>query len=347
MQDNPYTTLFGMEPGEPISRINEIVDVVSKFESPKGNSRVFVISGVRGSGKTVFLSQISKTLSAKSEWVVVDISPDSDMLASLASQLYDKCRIKRLFVKTGLNLSFNGVGFSIESGKPISSVDSVLDLMFAELIKQNKRVLITVDDVANNPSMRVFAHGFQRFLREGFPVYLLMSGVYNNINNLERSKTMTFLVRAPRVELGHLHLPAIASSYQSVLGLETAVAIEAAKLTKGYAFAYQVLGSILFDNGGRLDKSCIREFDTIMDQAAYSFIWDELGEGEKRLVLTMDDGINDVGALCTKLSLSLSALSPIRARLIKRGVLHSPGYGQLTFALPRFYEYVQTVAQWL
>jgi predicted AAA+ superfamily ATPase len=35
---------------------------------------VYVITGVRGSGKTVFMTDISRTLAKDKRWVVVDLS---------------------------------------------------------------------------------------------------------------------------------------------------------------------------------------------------------------------------------------------------------------------------------
>ena len=344
MGNNPFTPSFWGNPGVPISRGRTTSDALAKFVLPESNCHVLTISGVRGSGKTAFLYHISKTLSADSGWAVVDINPHSDMVKSFCSLLRDECLLGHLFGGNASSLSFDG-DVMVKNGKPIRGVEPVLVAMLVELRKQKKKVLVTVDNVVNGPSLRAFVDVFQRLLLKRLPVYLLANGTYANIKVLEHWKIIPFLVGALRVDLEPLFLPSIMWSYQSVLGLEIAAAAEATKLTKGYAFAYQALGSILFDNGGRLDKPSVREFDEMMARAAYPFVWGELGGSEKRFVLAMDGGANNTGILCAKLGMSQSNFSSIRARLIKRGVLLSPGYGLIEFALPRFYKYVQAAAQ--
>ena len=203
MGNEACTTLFGTSPSQEISQTDIIADVVAKFESRRASFRVFFVYGPREYGKTMFLSRISNAFAGKDDWIVIDVNPGVNMLESLAFQLYDECNAEHLFANAEVNLSRNENAFLLE-GEHVASVDTVLEIMLTELRKQKKKVLITVDGVTNNSYMRVFAHAFQRFLREDFLVYLLMSGLYNDIHNLERAKTMTFLARAPRIELGPL-----------------------------------------------------------------------------------------------------------------------------------------------
>ena len=49
------------------------------------------------------------------------------------------------------------------------------------LAKKNKKVIITIDEVTANTDMRIFASQFQIFMRKEYPVYLIMTGLYENI----------------------------------------------------------------------------------------------------------------------------------------------------------------------
>ena len=55
-------------------------------------------------------------------------------------------------------------------------------------------------------------------------------------------KTLTFLYRAPKIELRPLNIGMIAEKYKSIFELTDEEATEMAKETRGYPFAFQVLG---------------------------------------------------------------------------------------------------------
>lgn len=71
---------------------------------------------------------------------------------------------------------------------------------------------------------------FQILVRNDLPVFLLMTGLYDNIKNLQDEKTLTFLYRAPRINLEPLNLNLIALKYQEVFNLTEAEAKKMAML---------------------------------------------------------------------------------------------------------------------
>ena len=46
--------------------------------------------------------------------------------------------------------------------------------------------MITIDEVTNNEYMQIFAGSFQIFVRQDFPVFLLATGLYENIDEYEQ-----------------------------------------------------------------------------------------------------------------------------------------------------------------
>ena len=57
--NNPFELTFGLKPSNYISRLKQSEEIISNFKSSTGN-KSFIITGVRGTGKTVMLSHISK-----------------------------------------------------------------------------------------------------------------------------------------------------------------------------------------------------------------------------------------------------------------------------------------------
>ena len=67
--------------------------------------------------------------------------------------------------------------------------------------------------------MKVFANAFQIFVRQDLPVYLIMTGLYENIYELQNQKSLTFLYRAPKIQLQPLNIGTMTENYQKVFEL--------------------------------------------------------------------------------------------------------------------------------
>ena len=337
---NPFDITFGKEPYNIISRKGDLAPVYHSFSDEQPNSQVYILTGIRGSGKTVAMTTISEDYRKMDKWVVVELNSEGDMLEQLASKLIDEGHLKKLFLKGEFQFSFQGISFSLKGGETINNVSSLLKKEFEYLKKKNVRVLITVDEAVSSPNMRYFTQEYQILLRNGFPVFLLMTGLYQNIYSLTKSKGNTFLLRAPKINLTPLNLLSIQGSYSKIFGLTLEQASALAKFTKGYAFAYQLLGNILFEKGKKeLDEEVIEEFDETIYERAYSLIYLELSETEKNVVDKVAQGTKNEGIL-KDLALSPSQLSNIKNSLAKRGIIEDKR-GEFVFALPRFKEVIE------
>ena len=56
--ENPFTLTFGQKPVEFISRTDQIGKIINTFDMENPSNVVYMIAGVRGSGKTVSLAVI-------------------------------------------------------------------------------------------------------------------------------------------------------------------------------------------------------------------------------------------------------------------------------------------------
>lgn len=337
-KNNPFDLRFGLKPDNLVSRINETGLIIEEFSAEKPSNGVYLITGPRGSGKTVLMSTIFNHFKDESNWVTVDPGPKDDILSNVASMIYDNGKMKRLFAETEFSFSFQGVGFSIKGKTPVSSVYSLLVRMFEYLKKKGQRVLIAIDEADNSDQIKYFIQAYQSLMRQDFPIFLVMTGLYENIYKLQEDKSLTFLYRAPKIFLGPLDMGAMASKYCQYLSVDRSKGIELAKFTKGYAYAYQVLGHILYRKGNaEIDQSVLDEFDQSLAENVYKKIFFDMSEKDKRIVLSFKtpDPIK-VSEICDKTGYSINYLSVYRDNLIKTGVVHSPSYGYLQLTLPRF-----------
>ena len=143
-----------------------------------------------------------------------------------------------IFRKARINLSFWGFGIEINGEPPITNIETAIVRMLESLKKHNKRILIAVDEVTNNENIRVFAATFQFLIRQELPIFLIMTGLYEYIYELQNEKSLTFLYRAPKTIMQPLNTTAMASRYAEVFSIEKESAYEMAVMTKGYPFAF-------------------------------------------------------------------------------------------------------------
>lgn len=342
---NPFSTTFGLEPANYIQRLEENERILNDFTSETPSNYVFLITGVRGSGKTVMLTNISNELAKRNDWIVVDSGPKLNLLENIASELYENGKMKHLFLKAEFNFSFQGVSFSLKGQNPISSVLSLLKKMLEHVKGKGKRVLITLDEVDNSSEMKYFIQTYQSLIRQGYPLMLLMTGLYENVSRLQDDKSLTFLYRAPKIQLGALPLQIISSNYKQHLDVDDETSVELAKLTNGYAYAYQVLGFLLYESGEKkITNDLLNKYDQYLFEYVYEKIFSELSAKEQEILLSMrDKGKVDIASLRENTGLDTKNISVYRNRLMRKGLVVSPCYGYLEFALPRFDEFLKTM----
>ena len=58
-EHNPYSLVFGKEPAQFISRMMQTKSVEDAFLNEVAPQQIFMITGVRGGGKTVFMTDLA------------------------------------------------------------------------------------------------------------------------------------------------------------------------------------------------------------------------------------------------------------------------------------------------
>ena len=244
---NPFTLSFGKKPLQYISRIVQTNQVIEEFCAKQPSNQIFMLTGVRGSGKTVMMTNLAAELRKIPDWIVVELNPTRDLLQSLAAKIYSLPEMHTRFLSAKFDFSAFGLGVSVENAAPVTDIENALELMLAEINKAGKRLLVTIDEVTNSEYIRVFASAFQIFIREEYPIFLIMTGLYENIYDLQNDKALTFLYRAPKIMLEPLNYTAIRKNYMDIFEIEITQAEKMTELTKGYPFAFQVLGYLYWE----------------------------------------------------------------------------------------------------
>lgn len=169
---------------------------------------------------------------------------------------------------------------------------------------------------------------------------VLMTGLFDNIRRLQDEKTLTFLYRAPRLDMKPLNIGIIADNYRKNLDLDDSEALRMAKMTLGYPFAFQVFGYFAWRYGS-LSGRAISECKQYLDDYAYEKIWSELSQGGREVVRAIAEAsssrVRDVRKVA---QMSTNQFNPYRNRLVKKSIVDGTTYGHVSFALPLFDRYV-------
>ena len=343
---NPYAISFGRIPNQYISRSLLIDEIVDTLNSETIDEQAFKLTGIRGTGKTVTMTAIERELASDDRWIVVDLRSNGDITNDLMAGLYSEVSFITKYVDAELNLSAFGIGLNISKKSPISSTDSALKKILTQVKKKKKRVFIAIDEVRKTDALVDFIQEFQILIREEFPIYLLVAGLYEDLDSIENTDGLTFFLRAEKYEMKPLNINVIRENYKETLGLTEKVAGELAEMTKGYAFAYQAFGKYMWETKSRnITGTVLALVDEALSEKVYDKIWSELTPKDKWFLgfIVQKDTMN-ASELLELTHKQHNEWSEPRRRLIEKGIIDGSTRGVITLRLPRFREYVEAKA---
>ncbi len=349
---NPFTTTFSKNPGFSYVSTEQTDEILENFMYENPSESVYKITGVRGSGKTVILAKIEEEMKkdefATNGWIVFDVSPARDLLGQIAAMLqkegYGKKSSKGKSVSISANVLGTGGGISLSSENENLFFDIGVEIeeMLKVVQKKGKKILIGIDKVSKTKEMIQFASEYGKWLRNAYPVYLVCTGLYENIMEVSNVKNLTFFRRATTIKTEKLNFVRMSEMYRRLLKINLEEARQMAKLTKGYAYAFQELGSLYFKkHEDETLENLIPNLKSELFAYSYEKIWEELTEADRFLVrlLTEKDEYKREEVLLL-MGEKAGSYSMYRDRLLKKGILESR-QSYISFSLPFFVDYVK------
>ncbi len=341
--DNPFTISFGLKPIAYISRLADTNQIINTFSSDNPFTHTYIIMGVRGSGKTVLMANITKHLHDKNDWIIIRLNPEMNLLESLNAKLYHIKGIADRFSVQSFSVSAAGFASAeMQKQTPVLDVETSIEEALVKRKENKKKVLIAIDEISNTKMMREFAHTLQMLLSDELPVFLLMTGLFKNASDLQNNKNLTFLYRVPKIILEPLSLYDIRDTYKTVLELSDDQAREMAILTKGYPFAFQTLRYLYWESVDKDMKQIIYQYDKYLRDFVYEKLWSELSPLDQKLIreIAKSGGRINTELLRKNLNMDSKMVSVYKNRLKQQGIISYPARGEVVFVLPRFTEFV-------
>ena len=349
---NPFTTTFSKAPEYTYIATHKTDEILENYSYDSPSESVYKITGVRGSGKTVILAKVEEELRSEwnreKGWLVFDLNPTRDMLGQIAAMLhkegFGKSGTKNRSVSVSATVlgTGGGVGYASEKEDIFFDIGVEVESMIQQAQEKGKKILIGIDEVSKTSEMIKFASEYGRWLRANYPVYLVCTGLYENIQEVSNVKNLTFFRRATTIKTEPLNVVRMSEMYKSKLNIETSEAREMAKCTKGYAYAFQKLGALYFKkkNTEVLDD-LIPDLKAELFAYSYEKIWEEMTETDRFLIsLITEKKEYKREEVLGLMGERAGNYSVYRDRLIKRGILEAR-QAYISLALPFFADYVK------
>lgn len=348
---NPFTTTFSKTPESTYIHTNMIDEILENFSYDNPSESVYKITGVRGSGKTVILAKVEEELKSSqskySDWLVFDVNPTRDILGQIAAMLV-KEGYGSVDKTTGVNISATvlgsggGFGYTKATNDAFFDIGVEIELMVQAVQKKGKKILIGIDEVSKSEEMIKFASEYGKWLRAGYPVYFVCTGLYENIQELCNVKNLTFFRRATTIKTEPLNMIRMTEVYRNKLNISIDEAREMAIITRGYAYAFRELGVLYFKkcDDETLDDIILR-LKTELYAYSYEKIWEEMTTMDRFLAeLLVEKEEYKREEVLKLMGDKAGSYSMYRDRLVKRGILNSR-QGYISFALPFFSQYIK------
>ena len=374
---NPYTPGAGVMPGYLAGRDDIIQDGKDSIYSlMNGYPRQPIIYyGLRGVGKTVLLTALKEY--AIKEGVLAfhfeiqeKVSLINDIILS-ANQTLTKIskveKIKNIFEVAKNSLQSFTLTYttgensiSVEMNKKLSEMmlqSNLVELLLnlGRLAKESKNTIVYfIDEIqyAKQNELEALITAQHRINQERLPITIIAAGLPKILVNMTESKTYAERMFA-FVEISSLEYKdaknAIVNPGKPFDITYTEEALkEIYQITEGYPYFIQQFCYLISKKYKDIDLNIVNEMKSIffkeLDKSFFKVRFDKCTPREKEFMFAMANCGElpcTVASVAHILNKDLKSISPIRARLINKGLIYATRYGEIDFTVPKFDEFLK------
>ena len=374
---NPYTPGAGVMPGYLAGRDDVIQDGKDSIYSLMHSypRQPIIYYGLRGVGKTVLLTALKEY--AIKEGVLAfhfeiqeKVSLINDIILS-ANQTLAKIskveKIKNIFEVAKNSLQSFTLTYttgentiSVEMNKKLSEMmlqSNLVELLLnlGRLAKESKNTIIYfIDEIqyAKQNELEALITAQHRINQERLPITIIAAGLPKILVNMTESKTYAERMFA-FVEISSLEYKdaknAIVNPGKPFDITYTAEALkEIYKITEGYPYFIQQFCYLISKKYKEIDLNIVNEMKSVffkeLDKSFFKVRFDKCTPKEKEFMFAMANcgelpcTVANVAHILNK---DLKSISPIRARLINKGLIYATRYGEIDFTVPKFDEFLK------
>lgn len=360
---NPFKPTAGGEPPLLIGRERVVRDFDKGLDNGVGApGRIMLITGARGTGKTVMLTVLGDKARAH-KWDVIEETASDGLCERLVSEL---CSKDSLIDKLTFAPSITIAGASVSLGEaelsPKRMPETLRKAMSARLDALEKRdagLMISIDETqaANRADLIAIATAIQHQIREKRNVSIVFAGLPQMISDLFDDEVITFLRRARTNVLANVPIDEVKESFaqtfeDSGMSLDTSLVEKAAVATAGYPYMIQLVGYYIWDAADARESTVIskedvdegiREARVDLDNAVCVPELHGLSKNDKAYLeaMAVSDGPSGTSEVAKRMGRSAKYAATYRKRLLDAYVIRQTDRGEVDFAVPFLREYLR------
>lgn len=370
---NPFTPTFGTSPPLLVGRDSDLDDFRDALRSdPGAPERATLVTGLRGTGKTVMLNAYEDVAGSEG-WLVISETATPHLVDRITEE-----HLPRLLAEhdpdqiasqlTGVSLP-GGLGADREVTERHVERPGLRSrlMLLADLVgARGGGVLVTVDEVhrVGLTDLRELGSTIQHAFRERRNVAFVGAGLPSAVNDLLSDDVSTFLRRADRRLLGTVDRSDVARALRvPVEAAGRSITPDALDLavegTGGYPFMIQLVGLHSWRAAGDHDVLELHHAEHGLDQArrkvgqlVHASALADLSAVDRSFLAAMaiDDGPSKTADVARRLGVTGTYAGQYRLRLLAAEVIETRGYGFISFTLPGLRDYLRnlgaTAGQW-
>lgn len=377
---NPFKPTAGKVPPVLIGR----QDVLDGFESGLADGagapgRLMLITGQRGFGKTVMLSEI-RSIAEREGWFVVADNASAGMCDRLVRAIRPRgMRMREVSIAPSVGVAglatatFGGMTLETPPVDARTLRDAVTERL--EKMPRGKGVLIAIDETqgVSMGDVVALAETFQHVQADqdqtGLPdaqkkgIAFVFAGLPSLVDDILNNKVSTFLQRAERHTLAEVPLVETRDAYVDVVEssgktIDDELALRAAKAAGGHPYMIQLIGYHMWRSADRRGSEAIENVDVdagVRDalHAFYEAVCAPTYYGlrpPQRLFLEAmardNEGVTRVADIGARVERTDSWVHKYRASLIRERVIEAAGYGLVRCCIPHLCEYIRDEVFW-
>ena len=355
---NPFKPTAGAEPPVLAGRDAVLSDFEIGLEEGVGApGRLMRITGPRGSGKTVLLTELGD-IARQHGWRVVDVTAAGHLPELICRRLEKE---KRADYSVELDLKVIKARAQKDDSLKTEDIYEVLERVVGKLTEKGYGLLVTVDEIqdASIEDVREVAVAIQHLIRERRNIAFVFAGLTAGVMNLLGEDGPTFLRRAYPEELDTIPVDEVEAALGATFEKSEVLIGEeelslAAHSTAGYAYLIQLVGYYVWRAAqvragaeldaitmGDVEKGVVaarREFERTVLETAIAHL--PKRAMEYLLALAEDKLASSTGEIANRLGVFASSLSTTRKLLVSRQVIESTARGYVGFSIPFMREYL-------